>query len=268
MQQELPMVVWLRGDESHFSDFTIEADEAMARLQIKRSRLTQISGRELRVGRRRDGRYLKPFYRPEDIDKYLEWVRPTASHGKSSQVLFDAAQDLAAKSSQLETFYEGFERDFARFLQSNIRRSEFDLVDQLKTLVKKLRREINNDVTPQINSLHHGLANLGQHQSRAQGEIEQTIACKLEPQAEMLAKTLGAVEYQRLLLDRLLMQLTEQTQVMQDFIARQERFEEALLALQPKVRQPFITDRQVVYCQAKKIPEKITSPSIYFVPKG
>ncbi len=47
--QVLPMVVWLAGDEAHADDFCIDADTAMQELGIKRSRLTQISGRELRV---------------------------------------------------------------------------------------------------------------------------------------------------------------------------------------------------------------------------
>src|SRR5438045_3561626 len=51
----LPMLVWLRGDESYCGDFCLDADQVMVRLGIKRSRLTQISGRELRVGRMRMG---------------------------------------------------------------------------------------------------------------------------------------------------------------------------------------------------------------------
>jgi hypothetical protein len=93
--EELPQVVWLRGDEPYCGEFALDAEAVMARLNIKRTRLTQISGRELRVGRIRRGRYVAPVYRQEDVDAYAAWTRPTASHMKSSQVLEDAARALA-----------------------------------------------------------------------------------------------------------------------------------------------------------------------------
>lgn len=92
---ELPQVVWLRGDEPHCSAFSLDAEAVMQRLGIKRTRLTQISGRELRVGRIRRGRYVAPVYRLEDVEAYAAWTRPTAAHLKSSQVLEDAARALA-----------------------------------------------------------------------------------------------------------------------------------------------------------------------------
>ena len=59
----------------------------MHALGIKRSRLTQISGRDLRVGRVRVDRYIRPVYRSNDIEKYLAWTRATASHQKSSDAI-------------------------------------------------------------------------------------------------------------------------------------------------------------------------------------
>src|SRR5690606_25392082 len=98
---DLPMIVWLRGDESYVSDFNISADDAMKALGIKRSRLTQISGKELRVGRIRVDRYIRPVYRQADIDAYLEWTRPTATHIKSSDVLLQAATELRSGSREM-----------------------------------------------------------------------------------------------------------------------------------------------------------------------
>ena len=43
--EELPMVVILRGDEPYAESFCRDADYVMKKLQIKRSRLTQISGK-------------------------------------------------------------------------------------------------------------------------------------------------------------------------------------------------------------------------------
>ncbi len=93
--EELPQIVWLRGDEPYCSTFALDAEAVMQRLGIKRTRLTQISGRELRVGRIRRGRYVAPVYRAEDVEAYAAWTRPTAAHLKSSQVLEDAARALS-----------------------------------------------------------------------------------------------------------------------------------------------------------------------------
>lgn len=100
--EDFPMVVWLRGDESYAEDFKIDADEAMKMIGIRRSRLTQISGKELRVGRRRIGRYIRPVYRSEDVQAYVQWTRPTASHAKSSSIVEDAAKKLFEQSEKLE----------------------------------------------------------------------------------------------------------------------------------------------------------------------
>lgn len=94
LAEDLPMVVWLRGDESHCADFALDADEVMEQLGIRRSRLTQISGKELRVGRIRRGRYISPVYRQADVDAYRNWTRATAAHQKSSALLDAAAETL------------------------------------------------------------------------------------------------------------------------------------------------------------------------------
>ena len=91
---DLPLVVWLRGDEPYCAAFTLEADDVMRQLGIRRSRLTQISGKELRVGRIRRGRYVSPVFRQADVDHYLGWTRATASHQKSSAVIDEAADSL------------------------------------------------------------------------------------------------------------------------------------------------------------------------------
>jgi methyl-accepting chemotaxis protein len=85
--EELPMIVSLNEDESLVASFSMSADDVMQVLNIKRSRLTQISGRELRVGRLRVDKYVRPFYRPCDVEKYKEWTRATASHQSSAKAL-------------------------------------------------------------------------------------------------------------------------------------------------------------------------------------
>jgi hypothetical protein len=98
---DMPMIVWLRGDESYLDDFCIDADAAMKALGIKRSRLTQISGKELRVGRLRVDRYTRPVYRVEDIEAYRSWTRATASHLRSSSAVHEAAERLEERSAKL-----------------------------------------------------------------------------------------------------------------------------------------------------------------------
>lgn len=92
--RQLPMIVNLRGDEDMVVDFCIDADQAMEFLGIKRSRLTQISGRELRVGRVRRDRYLRPYYRESDLRDYQEWTRATATHQTSSKAIEQAVDRL------------------------------------------------------------------------------------------------------------------------------------------------------------------------------
>ena len=97
-QQQLPMVVWLRGDED---DFVLSADETMAELNIRRSRLTQISGKELRVGRRRVDRYIKPFYRRVDVQAYKDWTRAAVTHQRSAGVVAEVISDIESRNKTL-----------------------------------------------------------------------------------------------------------------------------------------------------------------------
>ena len=96
----LPQVVPLKGDEVYFASFNVDADQAMELLGIKRSRLNQISGRELRVGRARVGAYQRALYRSEDIEAYLQWTRATASHKKSSELLSETGEQVSLKVAQ------------------------------------------------------------------------------------------------------------------------------------------------------------------------
>jgi hypothetical protein len=73
----------------------------MATLGIKRSRLTQIAGRDLRVGRVRVDRYIRPVFRSIDVAAYLNQTRATASHQKSSEAIQVASQ---AFNEQIDRF--------------------------------------------------------------------------------------------------------------------------------------------------------------------
>ncbi len=124
---DLPQVVWLRGDEPYGGEFSLDADAVMQELGIKRSRLTQISGTELRVGRTRIDRYIRPVYRPCDIEDYQKWTRATATHHKSSTLLEQAAHKLELSS-----------RDFAEQLADLHHKLSTHLSRQLHGLEKQL----------------------------------------------------------------------------------------------------------------------------------
>lgn len=118
-QSDLPMIVWLKGDEPFADEFSLDADAAMAALGIKRSRLTQISGRELRVGRIRIDRYTRPVYRREDVEIYKQWTRPTATHLRSSSVITDAAKKLEQHTEQItQELKEGLSEQVASLAQA------------------------------------------------------------------------------------------------------------------------------------------------------
>ena len=94
LDEDMPMLVWIRGDEEYAEEFNLSADDAMKQIGIRRSRLTQISGKELRVGKKRIGRYIRPVFRQQDVDAYKSWTRPTASSKKSSSILEEGIEKL------------------------------------------------------------------------------------------------------------------------------------------------------------------------------
>jgi len=126
---DLPQVVWLRGDEPWFDSFDLDADEVMKRLGIKRSRLTQLSGRELRVGRVRVDRYIRPLYRSTDVEQYIQWTRATASHQKSSSALLDAVEALNSQGEQISHALEQATQNLSRTLHA-------DLISAIEPTVK------------------------------------------------------------------------------------------------------------------------------------
>lgn len=98
---EMPLIVQLKGDEHFFGDFDLSADQTMEILGIKRSRLNQISGKDLRVGRAKIDRYVRPIYRSIDVNEYLRWSRSSATQKKSQEVIDEATSKLLLKAEEL-----------------------------------------------------------------------------------------------------------------------------------------------------------------------
>ena len=135
------MVVWLRGDEPLCTEFNLEANAVMQQLGIKRSRLTQISGRELRVARIRRGRYVSPVYRQCDVDEYADWTRATATHLKASGVLTDAAAQLESSSERLAMRVEQATDAVAGVVHDVVARTSGRIVARIEQELSALRRE-------------------------------------------------------------------------------------------------------------------------------
>ncbi len=206
--ESLPMLVWLRGDEPYFEQFSLDADQAMAELSIKRSRLTQISGKELRVGRVRMGRYVKPVFRQEDLEEYKSWTRPTASHKKASSVIDEAAQDLIAKASKLEEQLQA--STLVDKLANKIDRGLFEQQGYLNNLKAEHGQKLDvlDSKVAQVRSLVEGLEELKDLRNRPDwatsilemnAEIKlmlDTTRCELTDNISILANATAAIAEQ------------------------------------------------------------------------
>lgn len=138
--EALPMVVWLRGDEPWCEEFCLDAEAVMQQLGIKRSRLTQISGRELRVGRIRRGRYVSPVYRQQDVEQYADWTRATATHLKASSLLQDAVVQLDSSSDRLAKRVEDAAASVADVVHDIVARANGRTLARLEHELTELRR--------------------------------------------------------------------------------------------------------------------------------
>lgn len=168
---DLPMIVHLQGDEDFVTEFSIDAEEAMYKLGIKRSRLTQISGKELRVGRIRVDRYVRPMYRAKDIEDYQNWTRATATHQSASQILQSSVTEMLANlkdvsSSQthiqterlktlqhalLQSFHMSTKRVLDEF-KADMRKKNLEQEQGLSTLQRVLK--LSYELQESLNKLH------------------------------------------------------------------------------------------------------------------
>ena len=186
--ERFPMVVWLRGDEPEVEEFSIDADRAMHLLAIKRTRLTQISGRELRVARRRVDKYVRPFFRPVDIQAYLAWTRAPATQAHASQAL----QQIIAKVS--DDFQELSDTLITHILQNKEdsqpsseteQKSELSLLPWVHSLQRRLERiELSLAKSQQMWSKQN---NLAQSRLEETTEVLERNASKFASEASSLA---------------------------------------------------------------------------------
>ncbi len=204
---ELPMVVWLRGDEPYAEEFNLDAEATMEALGIKRSRLTQISGKELRVGRKRIDRYVRPVYRMEDVETYKGWTRATATHQRSSSVIKEAADELRAHTQELtESFLEAMEQhhqetnatvasivDETYRLQREAQSAMQASNDQVANLIGQVAQELQTSWHGELQTLTESLAQVAAtqeamliQQSGQQQTINDDLTAKMQVQSEAI----------------------------------------------------------------------------------
>ena len=177
--EELPMIVQLRGDEPYAESFCRDADYVMKELGIKRSRLTQISGKDLRVGRIRVDRYTRPMYRDEDIEVYKSWTRSPATHKNSSQMIDNAVARLEQKSSE---FAQGL-KDVIADVESSVAN---DLKDYINTIVK-LQEDRSYQAKIDRNVKWNEVFSLFSKNNEKIQTLSQTVADSLEENSESIS---------------------------------------------------------------------------------
>lgn len=166
--QTLPMILVLRGDEAIVDDFSYDADQAMEFLGIKRSRLTQISGRELRVARIRRDRYIRPVYREADLRDYMEWTRATATHVSSSKAIEQAVESLDDRFNDvlvvLQEKLRQQQEDDQLWMKAELNRVQRSLIDGIAPRYPEERPSAAQDsLQRRLNGILQGLAELAAH---------------------------------------------------------------------------------------------------------
>ncbi len=198
---DFPMIVWLRGDEPWYADFNMDADGVMKSLGIKRSRLTQISGRDLRVGRVRVDRYVRPIYRFVDVQQYLKWTRATASHQKSSDSIKLATSHLQEQSQHIQStlqtigasFTESLREEMSSFISGAVANGLLPLeqrLDSFQTSVLELTTDLNSQVTRIMAATFEQLKQTSdtiQESSRMQSAALEVLTLQLNQTSEKAA---------------------------------------------------------------------------------
>lgn len=203
LPEPLPMTLWLRGDEAYCGSFNLDADAVMELLGIKRTRLTQISGRELRVARTKRGRYIVPVYRPEDVEQYRSWSRATATHLKSTQAVTEATENLKDQTSQLftktETLLQNLADSMAEDLLSRVAQPLAKMLVQ--GLIPALQSEAKSKIShmESLNetlgqTLEYSLSETGQRLTAQQSLLQKTVTNRLDQLCQGLALQLKSAQ--------------------------------------------------------------------------
>ena len=215
---DMPMIVWLRGDEDYVEEFSIDADGAMKILGIRRSRLTQISGKELRVGRMRIGRYVRPVYRQADLDAYVEWTRPTATHAKSSNLIGEAASELLRQAEKVSSSYEQVvekhAHELTQFVDDSFK-SSYNIIQELL----EQKTSVVNDNVQGLKTLMADLGQLIEDQLKKSDEQMAEMHGKVQEKQDQVKSEVTALNK---FCQELNLEVKQQQASLADFIKRQD----------------------------------------------
>ena len=225
---ELPMTVQLKGYEDYFPDFSWDAKKVMEVLGIKRSRLNQISGEELRVGKARIDRYLRPIYRPEDVQKYLEWTKPTASHKRSTNIIDQARNKLDKTSEDLKTSLLGQHDILNKEMTGLLNQTTKDITENTNAIQENLFRKLKK----LDQKAHEYKEHEAKYKKKRDKEIEEQQENILKSTESFKANQSLLSEKMTSLIDSIEFMTDKFSQVEDEQVELREKLEEALDIIQ------------------------------------
>ncbi|MCY4381145.1 MAG: hypothetical protein OXC40_06225 [Proteobacteria bacterium] len=131
--------LYLDSEDPKALEYSCNADEAMAYLGIKRSRLTQISGQELPCARIKLDRYLRPMYRWSDLKEYQEFHRSSELSSNTRVSTADIAKKLDHFSGEVSQYF-----DFLTSKHEQILRENAAMKKQLTVLMTPKSRYVSS----------------------------------------------------------------------------------------------------------------------------
>ena len=245
-QPKLPQNIFLHGEEAFYEDFSLSAEEAMEMLQIKRTRLRDISGHELRVGRKRDGRYIRPFYRLQDIESYKEKQQQRHSRqGASAQLISNYfASHEESVSQQLEADLG----EVSQQLQSHLRRQISQIYPYIQQQQQQTQKSLQQQLTAMEIRTHQRLSTQTQHQLDHQQAI-----VNLHAQVDSLQAMITDITVEQQVLKKHLLENRHLLTTLQDSITQLCQHKTTTRP-QPPAKHPKAMAKQRTRRQAKTPP--------------
>lgn len=217
--QKLEKNLHLQGDEEYFDEFSCTAEDAMDFLGIRRTRLRDISGHELRVGRKREGRYVRPFYRKCDLEEYRDIQEKKASsarrQGASFQMLSSVIENQSVQiTTQVESELKSRVETLANQTNSTFSKLEEFVSNQNLKLGFRLGKRID-ELNLNVKSMQ---SNLTKEQLNVKAAMDKT-ADHLELNSEQIL----SVSVEQKVLKNYLLQMIEQVISLEDSLEKMAR---------------------------------------------
>lgn len=118
VQDASSCILYLHSRDPRVREFSCSAADAMQMIGIKRSRLTQISGKSLACARIKIGRYIRPMYRPQDIEDYVRRSRISQSQHKSRHIIETSTTKLIQEAEKISSCLEHATSEWHQSMQN------------------------------------------------------------------------------------------------------------------------------------------------------